>query len=110
MKDLKNGKYDDLLVYRKKLRKAISEYAVQAQHKKVADIIIKHAGFLESNIIEYVMTEEGPEPIKYKKHEIDYDYYVKKQILPIIEQIAQFYNINIELLKVKKGQTSLDNF
>src|SRR3989344_657054 len=110
VKDLKNGKYDDLLVYRKKLRKAISEYAVQAQHKKVADIIIKHAGFLESNIIEYVMTEEGPEPIKYKKHEIDYDYYVKKQILPIIEQIAQFYNINIELLKVKKGQTSLDNF
>ena len=110
VKDLKNGKYDDLLVYRKKLRKAISEYAVQAQHKKVADIIIKHAGFLESNIIEYVMTEEGPEPLKYKKHEIDYDYYVKKQILPIIEQIAQFYNINIELLKVKKGQTSLDNF
>jgi len=108
--DLKNGKYDNLLIYRKKLKKNIEDYAVKAQHKKVADIIIKHKGKLESNVIEYVMTGEGPEPLEFKKGEIDYDYYIKKQLVPIIEQVAPFYNINIELLKKKADQTSLDSF
>ena len=107
--DLKKGKYDDLLIYRKKLTKDIDEYAVNAQHKKVADIIIKHKGRLDSNLIEYVMTSEGPEPLEFVKGKIDYDYYIKRQLIPIIEQIAPFYKINIELLK-KGGQTSLDSF
>src|SRR3989338_6776072 len=77
VKDLKAGKLDELLVYKKNLRKELKDYAVKTPHKKAAEKILSSGNKIESNIIKYVMTEDGPEPIDYVKHKIDYKHYIE---------------------------------
>ena len=60
---LKQGHYDEKLVYRKRLRKDIDEY-------------IKNG-----------ITKRGPVPIGLNPTEIDYDHYIEKQLRPIADSI-----------------------
>lgn len=104
--DIKNGKYDDLLIYRKALRKNPKSYQVKSQHLKAALKLKK----IDSNIIEYVITEDGPEPIQNKKHKIDYNHYINKQLKPIADSILIFYNKKFDDLIKGSRQVSLFNF
>jgi len=91
--DLKNGKYNELLIYKKALRKDMDEYTkTTPPHVKAAKLLKK----ITSNIIEYVMTVEGPEPIQKQEHKIDYEHYIDKQIKPLADSILTFYNTNFE--------------
>ena len=64
---------------------------------------------LESDIIEYVITEEGPEPIQKIKHKLDYDHYIQKQIKPLADAVLLFFNKNFDdLLKNSKQNTLFD--
>jgi len=101
VKDLKKGKYDDLLIYRKGIRKDIKSYQVQSQHLKAALKLDK----IESNIIEYYMTTDGPEPIQNQKHKIDYEYYINKQLKPIADSILLFFDKTFDGL-IKGGEQS----
>jgi len=65
---------------------------------------------LESNKIEYVLTEDGPEPIQNLKHKIDYKHYIDKQIKPIADSILVFFNTNFEALISSTKQKSLFNY
>jgi DNA polymerase-2 len=65
---------------------------------------------MDSNIIEYVITEDGPEPTQKLKHKIDYDHYIKKQIQPIADSVLVFFNKNFEELLKGNKQSSLSNF
>ena len=51
---------------------------------------------MESNIVEYYITENGPEPIQKLKHKIDYEHYIEKQITPIANTILHFFNTSVE--------------
>ena len=108
--DLNNGRYNDLLVYKKTMRKGIEDYAVETPHKKAAKKLIGAGIKLESNIIRYVMTEDGPEPFEHIKHKIDYKHYIEKQIKPIANSILVFFNTDFESLLNGNKQTLLDNF
>lgn len=101
IKDLKDGKYDDLLVYSKNLRKDLDEYVkTTPPHVKAARKLAK----LSSNNIKYVLTLDGPEPISNIKHEIDYEHYVKKQIEPIVNSILDLFDTNLkDLLSSQKS-------
>ncbi|MBI3334759.1 DNA polymerase II [Candidatus Pacearchaeota archaeon] len=79
-----SGKYDNKLIYRKSIRKGLDEYTkTTPPHVKAA----RQLDSLESNVIEYYITEAGPEPIQKQKHKLDYEHYIKKQIEPIANQV-----------------------
>ncbi|MFW6450350.1 MAG: DNA polymerase II, partial [Nanoarchaeota archaeon] len=80
--DIKDGKYDNLLIYRKSISKNLSEYTkTTPPHVKAARQLDK----LTSNIIEYYITVNGPEPLQKLHSSIDYNHYIEKQIRPIAE-------------------------
>ncbi len=89
VKDLKSGKFDEKLVYRKSIRKPLSEYTkTTPPHVKAA----RKLDNFESNIVEYVLTEAGPEPMQKLKHKIDYEHYIEKQLKPIANTILYFFS------------------
>jgi len=105
--DLKKGKYNDLLVYRKALRKDVEEYTkTTPPHVKAARLL----GTIDSNIIEYVMTSNGPEPIQKVKHAIDYEHYIEKQLKPIADSVLLFYKTSFDDVLKGTKQTKLSGF
>jgi len=104
IKKIREGKLDKKLVYRKSIRKSLEEYTkTTPPHVKAA----RQLPNLESNIIEYYITTEGPEPIQKLKHKIDYEHYIEKQIKPIANQILTLFNKVFEELSQSSKQTKL---
>ncbi|MFP4403926.1 MAG: DNA polymerase II [Candidatus Woesearchaeota archaeon] len=105
--DIKSGKYDDLLVYRKSITKNLDEYTkTTPPHVKAARKLPK----LKSNIIKYYITINGPEPVELKKSNIDYDHYIEKQIKPIAETILNLYDLNFDDILNGNNQKSLFDY
>ena len=105
--DLKQGKYDDLLVYRKAIRKSLAEYIkTTPPHVKAARKLEK----LTSNIIKYVMTENGPEPIQNITSKLDYEHYIEKQIKPLADSVLVFFNQKFDDIIKGSKQTKLFGF
>ncbi len=105
--DIKKGEYDNLLVYRKNIRKELKKYTkTTPPHVKAA----RKLSVLDSNKIEYVMTEAGPEPIQNLKHKTDYEHYIKKQIKPIADSILVFFNTDFDSLMAGSKQLDLTKF
>lgn len=106
VKKLKDGKMDDKIIYRKSIRKALSEYAVSPPHVKAARQLDK----LEGSIIEYVITTEGPEPVQKLRHPINYEHYIKKQLKPIADSILSFFSQTFDEAVKGNRQSSLGSF
>ncbi|HJX05351.1 MAG TPA: DNA polymerase II [Candidatus Nanoarchaeia archaeon] len=105
VQEVREGKHDKLLIYRKAIRKEVEEYTkTTPPHVKAARLL---GSELKSNIIEYVMTTEGPEPIQKQKHRIDYEHYIEKQIKPIADAILVFYNQNFDDIIKGSSQKTL---
>jgi DNA polymerase-2 len=99
-----NGRMDTKLIYKKSIRKSLNEYTkTTPPHVKAA----RQLDVLDSNIIEYYITEAGPEPIQRLKHKIDYKHYIKKQIEPIANQILGLLGKNFEQAVEKSKQLTL---
>ncbi|MEI7718741.1 MAG: DNA polymerase II, partial [archaeon] len=103
VKDLLAGKMDKKLVYRKSIRKNLEEYTKSTPpHVKAA----RKLEFVESNLIEYFITVDGPEPIQKLKHKLDYEHYIDKQIKPIANQILGLFKKDFDdVLKGSKQST-----
>ncbi len=107
IKDIQAGKYDSQLVYRKSIRKELEKYTkITPPHVRAARQLDK----LEGNIIEYYITEEGPEPIQKLKHKLDYNHYIDKQIRPIADMVLIFFNKEFDDLLQGSKQTKLFEF
>ncbi|MBU0756798.1 MAG: hypothetical protein KKF44_01920 [Nanoarchaeota archaeon] len=105
VKSLEDGKFDDLLIYRRAIRKELKEYTrTTPPHVKAARKLRE----VRSNIIAYVMTEDGPEPVEIVKHKIDYGHYIEKQIKPIADSILVFYGKSFD--DILKGSTQKNLF
>jgi DNA polymerase-2 len=103
--EIREGKHDGLLVYRKAIRKEIDDYTkTTPPHVKAARLL---GSDLKSNIIKYIMTKEGPEPIQKQKHKIDYEHYIEKQIKPIADAILVFYNQSFDDILKGSSQKTL---
>ena len=100
--DLKNGKYDDLLVYKKSLRKPVEEYVkMTPPHVKAVRKLKNFSG----NVVRYVYTKDGVEPLELAKGNYDYAHYIKKQLKPIADSILVFFNVHFE--DMLSGQKTL---
>ena len=92
---LLNGEFDQKLVYRKRLRKKLSEYQrnipPHAQAALKAEAEFKKEGlpkrYHNKSWIEYVITQSGAETLECQQAKLDYDHYIEKQLTPIADTI-----------------------
>jgi DNA polymerase-2 len=102
--DLRAGKFDNALVYRKRLRKKLSEYVKNipphAQAAIKAEAIFKQNGtpsrYRNKSWIEYVITLSGAETLECQDSKLDYDHYIEKQLTPIADTILNAIGSSME--------------
>lgn len=99
LKDLLDRKLDDQLVLSKKLTKPLDEYIKNIPpHAKAAMILVKEKGILKRRP-EYVMTMRGAVPIELPHDDIDYDYYIERQLAPIADSILSLFGKSFEAMR-----------
>ncbi len=104
---LKNGEFDNLLIYKKKLTKKASEYTkITPPHIKAARLEDPDN---KRNLkeIQYIITNKGPIPISVKPENIDYNHYIEKQIKPLADGVL--FAINTSFDEIIEGR-QLDLF
>ncbi|MGA7816115.1 DNA polymerase II [Caballeronia sp.] len=101
-----NGEYDELLVYRKRLRRPLDAYVrnvpPHVRAARVADEFNRERGrplqYQSGGWISYVMTGAGPEPLETWQSGIDYDHYLTRQLQPIADAILPLLGTAFETL------------
>jgi DNA polymerase-2 len=82
--DLRAGRHDDELVYRKAVRKPLAAYTrTTPPHVKAA----RKQGEPTGRIVAYVVTAAGPEPAGETTAPPDYEHYVTQQLRPIADAV-----------------------
>jgi DNA polymerase-2 len=82
--DLRKGRFDDRLVYRKALRKAPDAYtATTPPHVAAARKMAR----TRRGRVAYVITTDGPEPADERRHPIDHEHYVERQLRAVAEPV-----------------------
>ncbi len=89
--DVRAGKADPLLVYRKGLRKELDSYTATTPPHVAAARKLSHR---PGRVIAYVMTVNGPEPLDEQVSPIDREHYVQKQIRPIAEPVLKLVGLD----------------
>jgi len=101
VRQVRAGKLDDSLVYRKNLRKRTQEYtATTPPHVAAARKSSQPMG----RSISYVMTTAGPEPMDNVQHALDREHYVQKQVKPVAEPVLETLGLDFELTVGDQGQ------
>lgn len=91
--DLRRGKLDAELVYRKSLRKRTQAYtATTPPHVAAA----RKSAQPQGRSISYVITSAGPEPLDNVRHPLDREHYVTKQIKPVAEPVLETLGLDFE--------------
>ncbi len=92
VRDLRLGKLDNLLVYRKGLRKALHEYtAITPPH-----VVAARKAKTLSRVVSYVVTTAGPEPLDNVQHELDREHYVQRQVRPVAEPVLAVMGLDFD--------------
>lgn len=102
--DIKAGKFDDKLIYRKRLRRRLNEYQknipphVQAAKKAEQWLVSqgKRQRYQRGGWIEYCYTLNGPEPLENIQSALDYDLYIERQIAPVVDGIVLFLGTSFD--------------
>lgn len=106
---IKSGSMDDLLLYKKRIRRPLNDYqkttpphikAARKANQQNATLMYK-----KGSHIEYVITTNGPEVISTNQSPIDYQHYIDKQLYPIAQAILSVNSP--ELLDEFAAQMSL---
>ncbi len=84
--DLRAGRYDDELAYRKAIRKPLAAYTkTTPPHVKAA----RKQGGPSGRIVTYLMTQAGPESVGETTAPPDYEHYVTQQLRPIADAVLR---------------------
>ncbi len=82
---LMSGRCDDELIYRKRLRRGLSDYQRNVPPHVQAARKLRKPG----NTVRYLITTAGPEPVEAVVSPIDYEHYLEKQLAPAADGILQ---------------------
>jgi DNA polymerase-2 len=101
-----SGEFDELLVYRKRLRRSLGDYErnvpPQVRAARIADEYNRAQGrplqYQNGGWIRYVMTLAGPEPLEVRRSPIDYEHYLSRQLQPVADAILPFVRDDFESL------------
>lgn len=88
---LRRGELDEELVYRKRLRRELSEYTVNVPPHVQAARKARRPG----RWIRYVITTGGPEPVEGAIPTPDYDHYFSRQLAPVVDAILQTKELSL---------------
>jgi DNA polymerase-2 len=93
VQDVRQGRMDELLVYRKSLRKSAAEYtATTPPHVAAA----RKSGATDARSVRYLMTTAGPEAVGHVGHPLDREHYVRKQVRPVAEPVLATLGLEFE--------------
>lgn len=96
LKDLEGKKLDHLLILSKRLTKPIAEYIKNIPpHARAAKLLFEEKGILKKRP-QYVMTLRGAIPIELPHEDLDYEYYIDRQLAPIADSILSLLGQNFE--------------
>ncbi|PHM71732.1 DNA polymerase II [Xenorhabdus sp. KJ12.1] len=92
------GEFDNRLVYRKRLRRNLTDYQrnvpPHVRAARLADEYNKQKNrplqYQNGGWISYIITQSGPEPLENLTSPPDYEHYISKQIMPIADAILPF--------------------
>ncbi|WP_426101019.1 DNA polymerase II [Pseudomonas sp. PSPC3-3] len=95
-----SGEFDELLIYRKRLRRRLDDYERNVPpHVRAArladdynDRMNRPRQYQRGGWISYVISVNGPEPLEVRQAPIDYDHYVTRQLQPVADAILPFVN------------------
>jgi DNA polymerase-2 len=93
-----SGEFDELLVYRKRLRRPLEDYQrnvpPHVRAARIADEFNRLEGrpmqYQKGGWIRYVITVAGPEPLEAQRSPIDYEHYLTRQLQPVADAILPF--------------------
>ena len=109
LEKLHSGQFDDLLIYKKKIRQKLESYVkTTPPHIKAArsaNLSTNLNTYRKGSLIKYVISTTGPKVTEEKNINLDYQHYVEKQLFPIAESILSVYRPN--LLETFNKQLSL---
>lgn len=107
------GEFDDLLIYRKRLRRKLSDYQrnvpPQVRAARIADEYNDLHGrprqYQNGGWIRYRITTSGPEPLEARRAPVDYDHYISRQLKPVADAILPF--VGDDFTRLIDGQLGL---
>jgi DNA polymerase-2 len=102
--ELRAGRLDEFLVYRKGLRKKLEQYEALAPHVVAARKMTGRPG----RVVAYVITSEGPEPAAERQAAIDHEHYVQRQVRAVAEPVLTLLGLDFD--KVIGDDVQLDLF
>ena len=100
------GEHDELLIYRKRLRRQLSDYErnvpPHVRAARLADEYNDQHGrprqYQNGGTISYVITVAGPQPLENRTAEVDYDHYLTRQLQPVADAILVFVDDDFSAL------------
>ncbi len=101
-----SGEFDELLIYRKRLRRRLDDYErnvpPHVRAARLADDYNDRLGrprqYQRGGWISYVISVNGPEPLEVRQAPIDYDHYVTRQLQPVADAILPFVDDDFSTL------------
>ena len=92
------GELDELMVYRKRLRRPLADYQrnvpPHVRAARLADEYNSRLGrprqYQNGGWISYLITTAGPEPLESLQAPIDYEHYLSRQLQPVADAILPF--------------------
>ena len=101
---LRDGAFDERLVYQKTLRKPLEAYtATTPPHVAAARKLPEPP----RRSIRYVMTVAGPEPVGHQQNAFDHEHYVSKQIRPVAEPVLEVLGLDFDRIVGDDAQLGL---
>ncbi|MBD2819852.1 DNA polymerase II [Xenorhabdus sp. 42] len=108
-----SGAFDERLVYRKRLRRKLSEYQRNVPpHVRAARLADEYnqqhnrpLQYQNGGWINYIITLSGPDPLENQVTAPDYEHYISKQLMPIADAILPF--IQDDFLTLQTGQINM---
>ncbi len=76
---LKEGEFDDKLVYKRRLSRPARDYKSPPPHVRAVKMLDPD-GSRDLREVQYLMTPQGPVPLELNPTEIDYNHYIEKQL------------------------------
>ena len=108
LKELRSGKLDGELVYRKRLSRPPETYTASTPPQVKAARALGWKG--RRGTVEFVWTVNGPEPASLPHARFDYDHYTDSQVLPVARSIAAALGWHREFFPQKgRNREDLEN-
>ena len=106
VQSVREGSIDNKLVLRRRLRRRLDDYKKNVPpHVRAARLAERERArqglspaYANGGWIEYVMTVNGPEPLRYARSPLDYDFYIDRQLAPIADAVLTFQQTSLAQL------------